>query len=274
MKQLDRHPAALTRWAPLAEPPPLSIIDDEAAVSAVRLALSRGVAPDHPPRMCSESLEAAAMRADESAAPEGELGAVWDAFLNRELNFHAAGALSGRSYVVARARSHPEAPAGPLSRLETAMFVRVICGEQQKFVAAELGIAPSTASKWYSQALAKLHLVGQTIPLPLVLAVQTWALGVAAPPDTRRASFEHDGEKAVLLSVPRPRIATDTPLSHAEREIATLLVEGATRLEIAALRGTSIQTIACQIRGVYSKYRLTGRNALIRLGLELGWFQP
>jgi DNA-binding CsgD family transcriptional regulator len=45
-------------------------------------------------------------------------------------------------------------------------------------------------------------------------------------------------------------------------------------VEIAELRQTSIQTVACQIRGIFAKYRLTGRYALIRRGLELGWFRP
>jgi DNA-binding NarL/FixJ family response regulator len=273
VKQLQRVRGAQAPWNPLSGPSPLAL-SYEAVASAVRLALGAGGPPELPPPSPSGTLEAAAIRADQSAAPVRELGPFWDAFLSRELNFHAAGQYAGRSYVVARASAHPRASLGSLNRIETAVVVRVVCGEQQKFVASELGIAPSTASKWYTSALRKLDLSGQTIPLPLAIVAQAWALGVAGPPGARHATFRHEGEDAVLLSVPLPRLGKETPLSAAEREIARLLVEGVTRVEIAELRQTSIQTVACQIRGIFAKYRLTGRYALIRRGLELGWFRP
>jgi DNA-binding NarL/FixJ family response regulator len=273
VKTLHRQRDAEASWNPIPGPSPLAL-SYEATASAVRLALGGGDPPELPPPSPSGTLEAAAIRADQSAVSVRELGPLWDAFLSRELNFHAAGQYAGRSYVLARASAHPRASLGSLNRIETAVVVRVVCGEQQKFVASELGIAASTASKWYTSGLRKLHLLGQTIPLPLAIVAQAWALGVNGPAGTRCATFRHGGEDVVLLSVPRPLLGRETPLSGAEREIARLLVEGVTRLEIAERRETSIQTVACQIRGVFAKYRLTGRYALIRRGLELGWFRP
>ena len=51
------------------------------------------------------------------------------------------------------------------------------------------------------------------------------------------------------------------------------LIEGESRWEIAARRETSAQTVACQVRGIFSKWRLTGRYALIRRAVDLGWFR-
>ncbi len=160
----------------------------------------------------------------------------------------------------------------PLSRIETAVLVRVMWGEQQKLVAAELGIACSTASKWYTTALGKTGLAGAPIPLPLIIAAQSWASGKEAPVLARSATFEHEGVSYFVLSVPKPVVGPDGALTPAECDVARYLVEGETRWDIAARRHTSAQTVACQIRGIFSKWRLTGRYALVRRAVELGWF--
>jgi DNA-binding NarL/FixJ family response regulator len=244
-------------------------IGDDAVVSGLRLV---HVAADPFAVARHDPLAAAALRAEESAHPASDLTPLWDSFLTRDLNLHAAFAYADRSYVIACTRPGPGVPPGPLGMTEKSVLARVICGEQQKYVAAELKIAPSTVSKWYSRALGKLNLSGQMIPLPLVIAAQAWTLRAAPPPGTRHAVFEYDGERAMLLSTRKPHVANETPLSPAEREVAAFLVEGVTRSEIARQRKTSAPTVSCQIRSIYAKYRLTGRYALIRRSVELGWF--
>jgi DNA-binding NarL/FixJ family response regulator len=193
--------------------------------------------------------------------------------MDRRLTLCADGGSAGRRYVVARATADPALPCSPLSRIETAVLVRVLWGEQQKLIAAELGIACSTASKWYTQALAKLQLTRGPLALPLVIAAQAWASGQNAPVDARSAHFEHEGARYFLVSVPKPAVASPGPLTPAECEVARFLVEGESRWDIAARRATSAQTVACQIRGIFSKWRLTGRYALIRQTVELGWLR-
>jgi DNA-binding NarL/FixJ family response regulator len=222
--------------------------------------------------LCPVPLEEAARKALDSARAHPDLAAVWRDAMDGSLTLRFAGRASGRAYVLLEATGEPCSPSRGLGRVETAVLVRVLCGEQQKRVALELDIACSTASKWFTQALAKLRLSGGPIPLPLVVAAQSWACGQQPPVDARSATFTHDDLKLVLLSVPLPRVVDDMGLTGAELEVARLLIEGATRREIAAQRATSQQTVACQLRNIFSKLQVSGRNALIRSAIERGWF--
>jgi DNA-binding NarL/FixJ family response regulator len=224
----------------------------------------------------SEALWVAAIQADADAVPTVDLSAVWQDVLTGRLAVCGEGGNPTRRFVVARTRACTDAstPSATLSRIETSVVVRVLCGDQQKLVAVELGMACSTASKWYTHALAKLRLDGgAAIPLPLVIAAQSWASGLTPAVGAKGMAFEHQGAGFFLLSVPKPTIRSDARLTVAEQEVAKLLVLGASRDEIAIHRSTSTQTVACQLRGIFSKYRLTGRHALIREGVRLGWFR-
>ncbi len=237
--------------------------------SGLRLALPPGEGRS---ALFSETLRGAAADADASAAPSTDLAGVWQDFVDGRLLFYGEGRTPLRRYLLARADLDSRTHRGGLSRIETSVLVRVLRGEQQKLVAAELGIACSTASKWYTQALTKLGLGGGPIPLPLVIAAQTWASGIVRGVGARSALFESEGGAFFLLSAPNPRIAREARLTHAEQEVAKLLIEGGSRWEIAVHRSTSAQTVACQLRGIFSKLRLTGRHALIAQAVELGWF--
>jgi DNA-binding NarL/FixJ family response regulator len=241
---------------------------DEA--SGLRIAIRRADIHPLPPR---ETLAGASLAADRAARPGVDLGPVWQAVMDRRLSVCVDGASPGRRYVVARVSTDPSLPCSPLSRIETAVLVRVLWGEQQKLVAAELDIACSTTSKWYTQALAKMQLTRGPLALPLVIAAQAWASGLTPLVDARSAHFEHEGARYFLLSVPKPSVTSQGALTPAECEVARFLVEGESRWDIAARRATSAQTVACQIRGIFSKWRLTGRYALIRHTVELGWLR-
>jgi DNA-binding NarL/FixJ family response regulator len=219
-----------------------------------------------------ESVWTAAANADVGSMPATDLASVWQDVIEGRLAIHGEGRSSARKYVLLRTNVNSSAPRGALTRIETSVLVRVLCGEQQKLVAAELEIACSTASKWYTHALAKLRLGAGPLPLPLVIAAQGWASGHVPSVGARSAFFEFEGDEFLLLSVVNPRIAGETPLTQAEQEVATLLIEGGSRWEIATHRCTSAQTVACQLRGIFSKLRLTGRHALIARAVELGWF--
>jgi DNA-binding NarL/FixJ family response regulator len=220
------------------------------------------------------SLREAAHEAAARASAPPDLATVWQDLMDRRINLHSAGSAHGRLYALARTQADPGTPRGPLSRIETAVVVRVFCGDQQKLVACELDIACSTASKWYTQGLAKLHLEGAPVPAAVVVAARHWASGRPSRVDARWRTFAFEGNEYFLFSVPKPIVPTDAGLTAAEREVASLLIEGMTRWEIADHRETSAQTIACQLRGIFSKFRLTGRYALIGRAAELGWFGP
>lgn len=221
----------------------------------------------------TQSMAEAALDADDDAPPAPDLAALWQDVMERRLNMHVAANEAGRLRAIVRSQADPASPRGPLTRIETAVFVRVLCGEQQKFVAYDLDIACSTTSKWYTQALAKLHLEGRPVPAPLVVAARSWAAGRTPAIDVRWSAFEFAGQELFLLSIPKPSVPAHAGLTPAEREVASLLIEGRSRWEIASHRATSAQTVACQFRGIFSKLQLTGRYALIGRAVELGWFR-
>jgi|HubBroStandDraft_6_1064221.scaffolds.fasta_scaffold472549_1 DNA-binding NarL/FixJ family response regulator len=258
------EPAA--RLQPVAAPPREASRDD---LSGVRVAIR----PDLVLAPPVNAFAAATLAAERAARPGPDLAAIWQAVMDRRLKVCGDGGTPGGRYLVARSGDDPSLGSSPLSRLETAVLVRVLWGEQQKLVAAELGIACSTASKWYTLALAKMGLTRGPIALPLVIAAQAWASGQNPSVGARSGSFEHDGARYFVLSVPKPVVASHAPLTPAECEVASFLVEGENRWEIAARRETSAQTVACQLRGIFSKWQLTGRYALIRRAVDSGWFR-
>lgn len=215
-----------------------------------------------------------ARRLDARIPDKAMVERLWTQFVEGTLSFQAAGTHENQSYVIAKAHTGPPASRCKLTADEMATLERTLCGEPQKVVAAALRVARSTASRWHATALAKLLLAHRPFPLPLVLAAQASTLGRPIPAEARHASLGCEGATLSVLSVPRPRITDPTRLTIAERDVAALLVEGLSRDQIARRRGTSIQTVFCQTRSIISKYSLRGRFALIRLGLDLGWFGP
>jgi DNA-binding NarL/FixJ family response regulator len=216
----------------------------------------------------------AAIDADAAAPPAADLAALWQDVMNRRFTMHGVANGAGRLRAIVRRQADAASPHGPLTRIETAVLVRVLSGMLQKHVAYDLDIAFSTTSRWYREALAKLHLESGVVPAPLVFAAQSWAAGQTPAVDVRWSNFEFEGQELFLLSMPEPNVPEDIGLTLAEREIASLVIEGRSQSEVAAHRGTSAQTVACQLRAITSKLNLEGRRfALIRRAVELGWFR-
>jgi DNA-binding CsgD family transcriptional regulator len=133
-----------------------------------------------------------------------------------------------RSYTIAKVVD-PRSGAGlALRAAEEDVLLRILCGEQQKVVSSELGIAHSTTSKRHLHALTKLGLVGRPMPIAVVLAAQC-AAQVVVVRTAKTSTFTHDGSTFVVASVPRPTVHGDTVLTRSEREIFTFLVEGCSR---------------------------------------------
>ncbi len=139
---------------------------------------------------------------------------------------------------------------------DASLVVRVLCGEPRKALAAEMGIALSTATGRFLRALDKLGLGGRNIPLPLVLAAQSWA-GADVIPTARTAWFDYEGAHCLALSVPRPSTERLAVLTRGQQEVALWLIEGMTRYEIANLRRTSVHTVARQFHSIYNTLRVT-----------------
>jgi len=205
-----------------------------------------------------------------SAAPE-DLATAWDDLVWSRLRVHCESTGRERCYVIAQLSDAPADSVPCLDPSEAALLARLLCGDLQKVLACEHGMAASTVSVHLFRALVKLGLSGTSVPLPIVLTAQAWVLGTRIA-DARSSSFEHQGRVYRMLSVPRPQTSRISCLTPAEQEIAELLIEGLSRSEIALSRGASVNTVARQISAVFSALKVTGRHALVRVAVDLGCF--
>lgn len=231
-------------------------------------ALSKDLPAHRPP---SEGLQCAALQGLEGRSRRIRLADLWDAAVAGEATAFREWFGETRIYAVARMFDARTGARTPLRSGEAAVLTRVLCGQQQKAVALDLGIAFSTASKYCTDALEKVGLVGRPVPLPFILAAQAAAEGIEVA-SAICSPFEYEGRSYAALSVPKPRIAGASVLTASERDVVLHLIEGCSREQIAVRRSTSAQTVACQLRAIFAKLALSGRQSAIRRGAELGWF--
>jgi DNA-binding NarL/FixJ family response regulator len=196
---------------------------------------------------------------------------AWEQFVRGRVQLVAARASVDRLSLRARITACHVPPQAVPSDVETSMLNRVFCGEQQKGVAYELAISVSTASHRFVSALRKLGLEACPVPMPLVVAAQLWNQ-VSVAPGAVCTGFEDEAGSGFVLSVPRPEMHKIAAITPSEREVASLFMEGFSRSEIAARRGTSTNTVARQIHSIFSALRIVGRFALIRTAAALDCF--
>jgi DNA-binding NarL/FixJ family response regulator len=209
----------------------------------------------------------AAMAATEASAPGSALAAVWEDLVCGRLRPWCETTTPDRIHLIARInRNQPGLSCG-----EAAFLLRVLCGEPQKVIASELGIATSTACGRYLRALDRLDLTNRIVPLAVVLAAQSWA-GIGRVASARTATFEQRGQIAAVVSVSRPMGARMTALTRAQQEVAQSLIEGECPREIARRRQTSVHTVARQSSSACTRLGVGGRYALIRCALALRCF--
>lgn len=221
--------------------------------------------PPDPPDAWRAAL--AALDAPESRADPADLGRIWDSVVQGRLRPLSEVVTKDRVCLVSQVIGRPEG----LSPEDASLVVNVLCGEPRKAIASELSIALSTATGRFLRALAKLELADRNVPLPLVLAAQC-RVSAARIRSGRRAAVDHEGNRCLALSVPRPATRHLVPLTPSEQEIAQWLIEGLTRYEIADRRETSVHTVAGQFHSIFAALHVTGRYELIRRAVELGCF--
>jgi DNA-binding CsgD family transcriptional regulator len=247
----------LLRQVPRAEPAPSwNFLSDP------RRSLAAG-----PPPGGHQAIWRAAVEAEEQGAVDCPLEGVWEDHVKGRLRAWWESVGPDRILLVARVATG----SADLGSDDADILARILVGRQQKVVAADLGIAPSTVSGRYVRALDRLELTPSSIPVAVVLAAQAY-VGVTGIPRARTAFFEVSGQVCMVISVPRPDTTLMTNLTCAEQEVAAWLIEGCSRFEIARRRRTSVHTVARQFHSIFAVQGVTGRFALIRSGVSLGSF--
>jgi DNA-binding CsgD family transcriptional regulator len=156
-------------------------------------------------------------------------------------------------------------------------------GQSFKEVAYELGVAVSTAWSLVGSAVRKLGLrsrvelvqifgIGRARAgdAPLIapppagsrLDVEQ-APGLPCPPGLSVRTFEIEGRQYALFLLPLRRLEPPSCLTQAEREIVKGVLSERSNAEIARTRQTSKNTVANQLRAVYTKLGISGRSQLI-----------
>ncbi|HEV3190520.1 MAG TPA: LuxR C-terminal-related transcriptional regulator [Polyangiaceae bacterium] len=241
--------------------------DSSSWEASVAVRAAAGMPNRRPPRKANDWFSGSASDAAQASAPANMLASVWEDLARGSLRAWCESTTRDRIYLVA----HLNRAQRSLSPDDSAVLARVLCGKPQKVVAAELGIAISTASGRCQRALDQLDLAHRTMPLPLVLAAQSWA-GVAHVPSARSALVEQHGQLALIVSVPRPVTANMTALTRAEQEVAQRLIEGNSKKEIALQRATSTHTVVRQLSSIFAALGVGGRCGLIRYAVDVRCF--
>jgi DNA-binding NarL/FixJ family response regulator len=218
-------------------------------------------------RLASVDLGRAAVLADERASVSLALSLLW-----RELSLGLCKIVdsfftSTRCYLVT-------APAlGPAVALEgrrLEILEAVLCGDGQKRIAIELGLAPSTVALNARLALSALGISARPSRAHPLLMLSAKAASMPRLHATGALSFLQRGDSVFrVVSIPRPEAGLARLLPPAELAVVRSLVEGAAYQEIALQRGTSTRTIANQITAVFRRLKVSGRSELL-LRLFLG----
>jgi DNA-binding NarL/FixJ family response regulator len=169
-----------------------------------------------------------------------------------------------RCFLVAATRPPAEVEAARLSPREVDVLTRTLIGVPQKCTAYDLALAQSTVACHLARALEKLNLSvsSSAIPLALVLVGQAACDG-APPSDARMTVLQQAGGSHLVASLACPEKCLPG-LTAAEQDVANALAAGATKLEIARARLTSVNTIGRQITSLFGKLAVRGRFDLIR----------
>ena len=84
------------------------------------------------------------------------------------------------------------------------------------------------------------------------------------PPGLEAYTFAVEGDEYAILGFTLPELEAPLELSPAERQVVQAVIEGNSNAAIAKARGTSVNTVANQLRSIYSKLKISNRIELIR----------
>lgn len=159
----------------------------------------------------------------------------------------------GRRFVVAR-RNDPDAgdPRG-LTQRERQVAEFVGLGRSAKEIAYLFGVSTSAVSNAIARVQVKLGLGSR---------VEVAAFFAPSGLRSRLAEFELAGEPLAAASLPLLDGEIVGLLTDAERDVALLVLQGATNAAIGAARDTSEHTVAAQLQSIFGKVGVHSRSEL------------
>lgn len=205
-----------------------------------------------------------AIAADQGSVDEVPLSTVWSELTSGGARIADSFLTDQRCYLILnRVEQEASAERRPCAR-RVRILERILLEGNQKGVAIDLGLAPSTVALLTKQCLRSLGLActPSRVPPQLVMAAHQ-AHGVRGR-DPARSSVLRDGETAYrVVSVARPDLRLSSLLPPAQFLVTRLLVEGKSHAEIAARRRTTLRTVANQLAATFHRLGVSGRLDLI-----------
>lgn len=89
-------------------------------------------------------------------------------------------------------------------------------------------------------------------------------------PEARRVDtleFDSVGRRVMIVRIDAEGV-DPSPLSAAEKEVASLVIAGLSNADIARKRGTAVRTVETQLSSIYEKLKVLSRHELRVRGLS------
>jgi DNA-binding NarL/FixJ family response regulator len=159
----------------------------------------------------------------------------------------------GKRFVLALKNDpeHPDPRGLTHQQRQSAEFLGL--GQSTKAIAYTLGISDAAVSK---------HLTAARLKLGLRSRAELAGFFAPSGPRARLAEVAVRGEQLLVGAYPLCNERAVARLTPVEREIAALLLSGATNQHVADQRGTSVRTIANQVQALFRKLGVQSRVQL------------
>lgn len=206
-------------------------------------------------------IETLAPRVASAPATVQRCSALWVDLVAGKLEVAQAGAQSGRSMVILRARTALARPLGPRPQQ---VLERTLLGERRKVIAYDLNVSVSMLALSLKTSLATLGLGCKPalVPSALVMLLHG-ARGASAPVGTFIGDYDHEGARiTVVTQWFDASVLLD--LSPTQRAVMSLVASGSSCTDIAARRNRSCRTVINQVAAATRRLGVSSRFDLLR----------
>jgi DNA-binding NarL/FixJ family response regulator len=192
-----------------------------------------------------------------------DLGRIWTDLTSGQHQAVDHFSTKGRCYLlVTQSTRQHVAPRLTPHRLD--VLERVLLGHQQKAIASDFNVSPSTIAALASEALHALGLRCGGSQAPLALAMLVHAHRHHVTRLARTSDLVHLGVTHQVLSMRNPHESLAKKVSPAEGAVLRLRIDGKSHAEIARCRKASTRTVANQLASASRKLGVSGRSDLLR----------
>jgi DNA-binding NarL/FixJ family response regulator len=201
------------------------------------------------------------LKPDPSKSQEVRLGAIWSELRAGRMKITSSLCSAERCYLTLRL-ADPDRPELAHAREQLWLLERVLLGEQQKALAIDLAMSPSTVALILRRCLRALGVDCRFQRVPLLLVMAAQASGQQQRRLMGRLAVSHTG-RGLVVSAARPDSVLSGLLGSEAAAVTRMWLEGKSYREIAEIRGRSSHTVSNQLATTYGKLGVSGRVELV-----------